>query len=183
MVHVRERATTHHDRQTFWLMLLTLDGASHYITVLNPEGFFSHGKRASSCRKHTCPLCWHQFSSAKDHATHLQNGCLIHGGALTDVVPSEDKGIQFSDWDNKKKTLQHTKYYADFETCTNLVSEPLPNSWGGFESGESGFESRRWRCSTVSRFWVQSANCRVSHWSGWPLKVRVASVSLDLSGR
>jgi hypothetical protein len=153
MVHVRERATKHHDRQTLWLMLLTQDGASHYITLLNPEGFLSHGRR---CRKHTCPLCWQQFSSAKAHATHLHNGCLIHGGAPTDIVPSEDKGIQFSDWNNKKKTIQHTKYYADFETCTvpltptvgattQLLGRQDPMSYNIRRKRETGPLGPRWK--------------------------------------
>ena len=115
MIHVRERATKHPDRQTLWLMLINSETISHYITILNPEGFLSHGRR---CKKHTCPMCWQQFSSAKPLETHLHDGCLVHGDAPADVVPLEDKGIKFSDWDNKKKTLQHTKYYADFETET-----------------------------------------------------------------
>jgi len=153
MVHARERATKHQDRRTLWLMLIHDSGLSHYITIKEPQTFLSHGRL---CKKFYCPTCWKQFSSKTPFETHLKNGCQVHGDHPTDAVPAFDRGIQFNDWDNKKKTPQHTKYYADFETCTvplipsedsstKLLGRLDPMSYNIRRRRETGVEGPVWK--------------------------------------
>jgi hypothetical protein len=125
MIHVRERATTHTDRKTLWLMLLQDSGFSHYITIKDPRMFLGHGRK---CYKHYCPTCWKQFSSKPPYETHLKNGCQVHGDHATDSVPSVDRGIKYIDWNNAKRTPQHTKYYVDFEACTVPIDHDKEDS-------------------------------------------------------
>lgn len=142
---IRERATTYADRQTtIWLMIIEDETKTyqHFMSVIDPATFLASGK---SCKKLICPTCWSQFSSRKPFDDHLRKGCLVHGKAPNDAVPSVDRGIYFNDWDNRMKSQQHTVFYADFEAFTR------PETINTRTLGRQEVLSYNFRCVTHER--------------------------------
>jgi len=148
---IRERATTYPDRKnTVWLMIIEDETKTyqHFLSVINPERFLASGK---SCKKLICPTCWTLFSSRKPFDDHLKKGCLVHGKAPNDAVPSVDRGIYFNDWDNRMKAQQHTVFYADFEVFTRPFQALKVAGTNTTTLGRQEVLSYNFRCVTHER--------------------------------